>query len=218
MLLNKQGRQPFAEESFAVSMSVIKENSPEPPPTSRLPIGTILKGSPNFSQTSEGPLVSKTSAPKANSITPQMVASEADQVAALMRANITTMLERGDSVTRLSEKMEQLQAQAYRFRVHTQRTERRLWWRNIRMNIAIALLSMIAIGIVISVLVRGTTSTSSHSPNNVQKSLSQEPFPVATNSHTSTKIAPTLNVPALAPDAGLGSSPQMQPNPNPDGS
>ena len=174
----------FAEESFTVPMSISKEDSSGPPPASRLPIGTILKGSPNFSQASlDATSTSKSSLSRGNSITPQTVASEADQVAALMRANITTMLERGDSVIRLSEKMEQLQAQAYRFRVHAQRTERHLWWRNLRTSIAIAILSMIAIGIVIAALVKGTTSAPANAQNNVQKSLSQEPFPITSNLH-----------------------------------
>lgn len=194
---------------LSASMSTIKENISQPSTPSRLPIGSLLKGSHSSTIDSDMHVPSPKATPpissKANPITPQSISTEAEQVVALMRANIATMLERGDSVAKLSEKSEQLQAQAYRFRVQAQRTERNLWWRNMRMNIAIAILSMIAIGIVVSVLVRGSsTSTTS---NSIQKSLSQEPFPVFNNTPNGLPHEQQMNT-----NANSGGLPSSQAN------
>ena len=74
------------------------------------------------------------------------------------------LLERGERLENLTQKsgtpsciytLEYIAAQSQQFKGHAVKVRRRLWWQNIRMNIAIALILIVLVAVII-----GTPSSS----------------------------------------------------------
>ena len=74
-----------------------------------------------------------------------------NETTAILKKNVTKVMERGEKLDAISERSEQLERSANTFRVHSTRIRRTMWLRN-RWLIASIVIIVIAIVILIIVL------------------------------------------------------------------
>lgn len=73
--------------------------------------------------------------PEGDAISRSQVAIE--EVRAIMIANMEQVLERGEKIELLVHKTDSLQAQAYTFRRQARSVDRHVWWKNVRLAVAV---------------------------------------------------------------------------------
>jgi hypothetical protein len=74
-----------------------------------------------------------------------------NETTAILKKNVTKVMERGEKLDAISERSEQLERSANTFRVHSTRVRRTMWLKN-RWLIASIIVTVIAIVILIIVL------------------------------------------------------------------
>ncbi|XP_014670529.1 PREDICTED: vesicle-associated membrane protein 7-like [Priapulus caudatus] len=71
--------------------------------------------------------------------------SQVDSVKEIMQENIEKVLQRGDKLEELESKASDLESNSSTFRSQTRKVVRKMWWKNTRMTI---ILAMVAVGLV----------------------------------------------------------------------
>ncbi|XP_042427859.1 vesicle-associated membrane protein 711-like [Zingiber officinale] len=83
------------------------------------------------------------------------IKGEMSQVRNVMIENIDKVLERGDRLELLVDKTANMQGNTIRFRKQARRFRNTVWWRNIKLTIALILLILIIIYVVLAFLCHG---------------------------------------------------------------
>jgi len=84
---------------------------------------------------------------------PDRIASlreEVDQVKDIMVANIDSIVERGEKLDLLVDKTENLSSNAVTFKTTSTRLARAMWWKNIKMTVAVAVVVIVVIYFIVS--------------------------------------------------------------------
>ncbi|XP_026387626.1 vesicle-associated membrane protein 711-like [Papaver somniferum] len=82
---------------------------------------------------------------------------EMSQVRNVMIDNIDKVLERGDRLELLVDKTANMQGNTFRFRKQTRRFKNTLWWRNVKLTIALIILILVVIYVVLVFVCHGVT-------------------------------------------------------------
>ncbi|MFS7996859.1 putative Longin domain, v-SNARE, coiled-coil domain-containing protein [Helianthus anomalus] len=83
--------------------------------------------------------------------------SEMGQVRTVMIENIDKVLDRGDRLELLVDKTATMQTNTLRFRKQTRRFRSTVWWRNVKLTIALILLILIIAYVVLAFVCHGPT-------------------------------------------------------------
>ncbi|KAM0061480.1 putative Longin domain, v-SNARE, coiled-coil domain-containing protein [Helianthus debilis subsp. tardiflorus] len=83
--------------------------------------------------------------------------SEMGQVRTVMIENIDKVLDRGDRLELLVDKTATMQTNTLRFRKQTRRFRSAVWWRNVKLTIALILLILIIAYVVLAFVCHGPT-------------------------------------------------------------
>eukprot|EP00090_Calanus_glacialis_P042667 TRINITY_DN7564_c0_g1_i1.p1 TRINITY_DN7564_c0_g1~~TRINITY_DN7564_c0_g1_i1.p1 ORF type:complete len:143 (-),score=47.80 TRINITY_DN7564_c0_g1_i1:25-453(-) len=75
--------------------------------------------------------------------------SQVDQVTSVMRDNIGKVLERGQNLSELNQRSENLQHTSDSFRSQAERVRRRAWWNNMKTKAAIGGFALVILIIII---------------------------------------------------------------------
>jgi vesicle-associated membrane protein 7 len=84
---------------------------------------------------------------------PDRIASlreEVDQVKDIMVANIDSIVERGEKLDLLVDKTENLSSNAVTFKTTSTRLARAMWWKNIKMTVAVVVVVIVVIYFIVS--------------------------------------------------------------------
>ncbi|WVQ69593.1 uncharacterized protein L199_007813 [Kwoniella botswanensis] len=138
------------------SLNIIRSSEPYDPYTPQIP-GT--KGA--FQQNSDSlePLNGFT--PSTKGIDPQRarldaIHAEVDATKNILHKNIEGMVERGERLDHLQDRTEELTVSARTFNTAARRTNRAMWWKNMKWTIAICVLVIIIIAGIIGGAVGGS--------------------------------------------------------------
>ncbi|KAJ6329992.1 hypothetical protein OIU76_008758 [Salix suchowensis] len=82
---------------------------------------------------------------------------EMSQVRHVMIENIDKVLERGDRLELLVDKTANMQGNTFRFRKQARRFSSALWWRNVKLTVALILLLLVIIYVVLGFVCHGVT-------------------------------------------------------------
>lgn len=82
---------------------------------------------------------------------------EMSQVRNVMIENIDKVLERGDRLELLVDKTANMQGNTFRFRKQTRRFRNTLWWRNVKLTIALIFLFLVAVYVILAFVCHGMT-------------------------------------------------------------
>lgn len=82
---------------------------------------------------------------------------EMGQVRTVMIENIDKVLERGDRLELLVDKTANIQTNTLRFRKQTRRFRTTVWWRNVKLTIALILLLLVIVYVVLAFVCHGIT-------------------------------------------------------------
>nr|XP_043606053.1 vesicle-associated membrane protein 711 [Erigeron canadensis] len=82
---------------------------------------------------------------------------EMGQVRTVMIENIDKVLERGDRLELLVDKTANMQTNTLRFRKQTRRYRSTVWWRNVKLTVALILLILVIIYVVLAFVCHGVT-------------------------------------------------------------
>ncbi|ONK60201.1 uncharacterized protein A4U43_C08F15460 [Asparagus officinalis] len=82
---------------------------------------------------------------------------EMSQVRNVMIENIDKVLERGDRLELLVDKTANMQGNTIRFRKQARRFRNTVWWRNVKLTIALILLLLVIIYVVLAFMCHGIT-------------------------------------------------------------
>lgn len=82
---------------------------------------------------------------------------EMGQVRTVMIENIDKVLERGDRLELLVDKTNTMQTNTLRFRKQTRRYRTSVWWRNVKLTIALILLILVIAYVVLAFVCHGVT-------------------------------------------------------------
>ncbi|XP_050217196.1 vesicle-associated membrane protein 711 [Mercurialis annua] len=82
---------------------------------------------------------------------------EMSQVRNVMIENIDKVLERGDRLELLVDKTANMQGNTFRFRKQARRFRNTVWWRNVKLTIALILLILVIIYVVLAFVCNGLT-------------------------------------------------------------
>lgn len=82
---------------------------------------------------------------------------EMGQVRTVMIENIDKVLERGDRLDLLVDKSANMQTNTLRFRKQTRRFRSTVWWRNVKLTIALILLILVIVYVVLAFVCHGLT-------------------------------------------------------------
>ncbi|KAI3851233.1 hypothetical protein MKW98_008825 [Papaver atlanticum] len=82
---------------------------------------------------------------------------EMSQVRNVMIDNIDKVLERGDRLELLVDKTANMQGNTFRFRKQARRFKNTLWWRNVKLTIALIILILVVIYVVLAFVCHGVT-------------------------------------------------------------
>ncbi|CAN0888111.1 Vesicle-associated membrane protein 713 [Linum grandiflorum] len=82
---------------------------------------------------------------------------EMNQVRNVMIENIDKVLERGDRLELLVDKTANMQGNTFRFRKQTRRFRTAVWWRNVKLTIALIILLLVVIYVVLAFVCHGLT-------------------------------------------------------------
>jgi vesicle-associated membrane protein 4 len=79
----------------------------------------------------------------------QSVQKEVDEVVGIMNDNINKVMERGEKLDSLQEKTDDLQQSSLQFKRGATRVRKQMWFKNVKLNIAIAVVVIIILLIII---------------------------------------------------------------------
>ncbi|OUZ99847.1 Synaptobrevin [Macleaya cordata] len=82
---------------------------------------------------------------------------EMSQVRNVMIENIDKVLERGDRLELLVDKTANMQGNTFRFRKQARRFKSTLWWRNVKLTVALIILILVVIYVVLAFVCHGVT-------------------------------------------------------------
>ncbi|KAI3821698.1 hypothetical protein L1987_09270 [Smallanthus sonchifolius] len=82
---------------------------------------------------------------------------EMGQVRTVMIENIDKVLDRGDRLELLVDKTANMQTNTLRFRKQTRRFRSTVWWRNVKLTIALILLILVIVYVVLAFVCHGPT-------------------------------------------------------------
>eukprot|EP00262_Sarcandra_glabra_P021691 TRINITY_DN9289_c0_g1_i1.p1 TRINITY_DN9289_c0_g1~~TRINITY_DN9289_c0_g1_i1.p1 ORF type:complete len:221 (+),score=22.51 TRINITY_DN9289_c0_g1_i1:69-731(+) len=82
---------------------------------------------------------------------------EMSQVRNVMIENIDKVLERGDRLELLVDKTANMQGNTFRFRKQARRFKNTVWWRNVKLTVAVIILLLIIIYVVLAFVCHGIT-------------------------------------------------------------
>ncbi|KAL4283292.1 hypothetical protein GQ457_16G000670 [Hibiscus cannabinus] len=82
---------------------------------------------------------------------------EMGQVRNVMIENIDKVLERGDRLELLVDKTANMQGNTFRFRKQTRRFRNNVWWRNVKLMVALIILLLIIVYVVLAFVCHGIT-------------------------------------------------------------
>lgn len=82
---------------------------------------------------------------------------EISQVRNVMIENIDKVLERGDRLELLVDKTANIQNRAFRFKKQTRQFRSAIWWRNVKLGLALFFLVLIVIYVVLAIVCHGVT-------------------------------------------------------------
>ncbi|XP_043698583.1 vesicle-associated membrane protein 711-like [Telopea speciosissima] len=82
---------------------------------------------------------------------------EMSQVRNVMIENIDKVLERGDRLELLVDKTAHMQGNTFRFRKQARRFKNTVWWRNVKLTVALIILLLIIVYIVVAIVCHGPT-------------------------------------------------------------
>ncbi|XP_043719448.1 vesicle-associated membrane protein 711 [Telopea speciosissima] len=82
---------------------------------------------------------------------------EMSQVRNVMIDNIDKVLERGDRLELLVDKTTHMQGNTFRFRKQARRFKSTVWWRNVKLTVALIVLLLIIIYVVVAIVCHGPT-------------------------------------------------------------
>ncbi|KAK9141752.1 hypothetical protein Syun_011152 [Stephania yunnanensis] len=85
------------------------------------------------------------------------IKGEMSQVRNVMIENIDKVLERGDRLELLVDKTANMQGNTFRFRKQARRFRSTVWWRNVKLTIALIVLLLIIVYIVLAFVCHGVT-------------------------------------------------------------
>ncbi|OAY66776.1 vesicle-associated membrane protein 711-like [Ananas comosus] len=85
------------------------------------------------------------------------IRGEMSQVRNVMIENIDKVLERGDRLELLVDKTAQMQGKTIRFRKQARRFRNTVWWRNVKLTIAVIILLLIIIYVILVFVCHGIT-------------------------------------------------------------
>ncbi|CAO3614166.1 unnamed protein product [Cunninghamella blakesleeana] len=100
-------------------------------------------------------------APAGNQKT-QRVQQQVDEVVNIMQENIDKVMQRGERFEDLRGKTEDLQSTAGHFRRGANQVRKRMWWKDLKWKIIIAVTIIVILGIIIGSIV----GTQTHNNNN----------------------------------------------------
>uniref|UniRef100_A0AAR2L3L6 Vesicle-associated membrane protein 4 n=1 Tax=Pygocentrus nattereri TaxID=42514 RepID=A0AAR2L3L6_PYGNA len=80
----------------------------------------------------------------------RQVQSQVDEVIDVMQENISKVIERGERLDDLQDKSESLSDNASAFSSRAKQLHRRMWWRDMKMKMIVALVVVILLLIIIS--------------------------------------------------------------------
>jgi vesicle-associated membrane protein 4 len=83
----------------------------------------------------------------------RQVQQQVQGVMGIMKDNISKVLERGEKLTDLQDKSEELVGSATTFRVTSRRMARKAWWQQFRIKLFIAALVLLLVSVIIIVIV-----------------------------------------------------------------
>jgi len=78
---------------------------------------------------------------------------QVDEVMGIMKNNIDKVLERDTKIQNLNERSDALQVGAHKFLQTGTQLKRKMWWKNAKFMIVIAVVGVIIVGIVIGIIV-----------------------------------------------------------------
>uniref|UniRef100_A0A2P2K6Y2 Uncharacterized protein MANES_03G013400 n=1 Tax=Rhizophora mucronata TaxID=61149 RepID=A0A2P2K6Y2_RHIMU len=82
---------------------------------------------------------------------------EMSQVRNVMIENIDKVLERGDRLELLVDKTANMQGNTFRFRKQARRLRSTVWWRNVKLTIALIILLLVIVYVVLAFVCHGLT-------------------------------------------------------------
>ncbi|KAJ6924789.1 vesicle-associated membrane protein 711-like [Populus alba x Populus x berolinensis] len=82
---------------------------------------------------------------------------EMSQVRNVMIENIDKVLERGDRLELLVDKTANMQGNTFRFRKQARRFSSAVWWRNVKLTVALIILLLVIIYVVLAFVCHGVT-------------------------------------------------------------
>eukprot|EP01018_Ginkgo_biloba_P039802 Gb_23049 [translate_table: standard] len=85
------------------------------------------------------------------------IRGEMSQVRNVMVENIDKVLERGDRLELLVDKTATIQGNTFRFKKQARRFKSTIWWRNVKLTVALIILILIVIYVILAVVCHGVT-------------------------------------------------------------
>lgn len=82
--------------------------------------------------------------------------SQVEEVKGVMTQNIEKVLERGERLEELMEKTTELESNAATFKKTSRQVQRKMWWKNTRWTIILAVVAILVIGIIIIIILFST--------------------------------------------------------------
>jgi len=85
------------------------------------------------------------------------IRGEMSQVRNVMVENIDKVLERGDRLELLVDKTETIQGNTFKFKKQARRFKNTMWWRNIKLTVAVIVVLLIVIYVILAIVCKGVT-------------------------------------------------------------
>ncbi|GLJ43208.1 hypothetical protein SUGI_0897020 [Cryptomeria japonica] len=85
------------------------------------------------------------------------IRGEMSQVRNVMVENIDKVLERGDRLELLVDKTANIQGNTFKFKKQARRFKNSMWWRNVKLMVALIILILIMIYVILAVVCKGVT-------------------------------------------------------------
>ncbi|SAM01439.1 hypothetical protein [Absidia glauca] len=104
----------------------------------------------------------------------QHVQQQVDEVVNIMQENIDKVMQRGERIDDLRGKTEDLQSTAGHFRRGANQVRKRMWWKDLKWKIIIAVTIIVILGIIIGSIV-GTQTHNDNNNNNSQPAAQPTP-------------------------------------------
>ncbi|KAI7864186.1 synaptobrevin-domain-containing protein [Spinellus fusiger] len=93
------------------------------------------------------------------------VQAQVDEVVNIMQENIDKVMQRGERLDDLRGKTEDLQSTAGHFRRGANQVRKRMWWKDLKWKIIIAVTILVILGIIIGSIVGTQTNKSDNNAN-----------------------------------------------------